>query len=78
MKHILLITLIFTLCNCKENKQIATIVSYQKMYPYNVGWDAKAETLRTYKAMYLTDSICFEFNTHSSFNIGDKIEYKRD
>jgi hypothetical protein len=72
--YALLVAVVF--CGCAEqNKEKAIIVEYQMMkVSRQMGINDVYDTTRTYKAMFIKDSVCFAYSTSGKFNSGDIIQ----
>lgn len=70
------LTILFFVVSCSTipTKEKAIILEYQGIsVKKQFGIGEVYDTTRTYKAMYLKDSVCFIYTTvNSRFNVGDK------
>ena len=69
---------IFTLASCRQEEK-AIIIEYQGFeLSTELGINSTNDTVRTYKAMYVKDSVCFMYYTAGRFDAGDIISTTRE
>lgn len=69
----------WALCGCGvPDKEKAVIVEYQTLkVSRQMGINDMYDTTRTYKAMFLKDSVCFIYSTSGKLKDGDFIQSER-
>ena len=77
LSNAMLVAVIF--CGCEESsKENAVIVEYQTLkVSRQMGINDIYDTTRTYKAIFLKDSVCFIYFTNGKFNDGDIVQSRR-
>lgn len=77
LTNAVLVAVIFCGCGVPA-KEKAVIVEYQTLkVSRQMGINDIYDTTRTYKAMFVKDSVCFIYSTNGKLNDGDIIQSER-